>query len=223
MRIAALILGLALPLFACAEGASNTPAAPTKTFEEGKHYTIIAGATKPSKTAPITVTEVFWYGCGHCFKFEDLIHPWSKQLPDYVTFTQSPAMWKQRRPGVPEDMMWTHAKLYYAAKAVQGLDKLHPAFFKAMHTDRKMLLDDAEITAIVDKAGYDGKNFIGVMKSFAIAGQVKQADDRQRQYKVTGTPEVVVSDYYHITTGKAGSQKAMLEVADYLINKLHNQ
>lgn len=219
MRIAALILGLALPLFASAETETT---APTKVYEEGKHYTIIAGAKKPTNNQKVKITEVFWYGCGHCFNFEALVHPWTKSLPSYVEFTQSPAMWKQRRPGVPQDMMWTHAKLYYAAKAVQGLDKLHMAFFKAMHTDRKQLLNDAEIAAIVDKAGFDGKNFVGVMNSFAVGGQVKQADDRQRQYKISGTPEVVVADYYHISASKAGSQAEMLKVASYLAEKLHN-
>lgn len=217
MRIAALVLGLILPLFACAEGAGEAPA---KTFEEGKHYTIIAGATKPTPSDKVKVVEVFWYGCGHCYKFEDVLHPWLEKKPDYIDFTQSPAMWKQRRPGVPQDMMWTHAKLYYAARAVQGLDKLHTAFFDAMHKDRKLLIDDAEIIDIVNKAGFDGKNFVGVMNSFAVAGQVKQADDRQREYKITGTPEIVVADYYHVTAGKAGGQKEMLEVVEYLAKQL---
>ncbi|HEY7774152.1 MAG TPA: thiol:disulfide interchange protein DsbA/DsbL [Marinagarivorans sp.] len=219
MRIAALILGLALPLLACAEDKASTTT-PAKTFEEGKHYTVISGATKPAKSDVVDVIEVFWYGCGHCYTFEAHIEPWAEKAPDYVNFTQSPAMWKQRRPGVPQDMMWTHAKLYYAAKAIQGLDKLHHAFFEAMHKDRKLLLDDAEIATVVDKAGFDGKNFVGVMNSFAVAGQVKQADDRQRQYKITGTPEIVVADYYHISASKAGGQKEMLEVVDYLVEKL---
>ena len=216
MRIAAFLIALVFPLFACAAGEK----APEKVFEEGKHYSVIPGATKPSKSAKVKVTEVFWYGCGHCFKFETPLHKWLEKKPDYIEFTQSPAMWKQRRPGVPHDMMWTHAKLYYAAKAVQGLDKLHPAFFEAMHTDRKLLIEDTEISAIVDKAGFDGKNFVGVMNSFAVAGQVKQADDRQREYKITGTPEVVVADYYHISASKAGGQKEMLEVAEYLAKQL---
>lgn len=216
MRIAALILSLVFPLLAYAEADK----APEKTFEEGKHYSIIPGASKPSKSDKVKVTEVFWYGCSHCYKFEKPLHAWLKDKPDYIEFTQSPAMWKQRRPGVPGDMMWTHAKLYYAAKAIQGLDKLHPAFFNAMHKDRKMLFEDAEIIDVVNKAGLDGKNFVGVMKSFAITGQIKQADDRQRAYKITGTPEVVVADYYHISASKAGGQKEMLEVASYLAKQL---
>ena len=218
MRLITLVLGLVLPLFACAEGDKTAPA---KTFVEGTHYTILDGASKPAKSDKVTVTEVFWYGCGHCYKFEETIAEWKKTKPAYVEFTQSPAMWKQRRPGAPEDLMWTHAKLYYAAKAIQGLDKLHIVFFDAMHKDHKSLIDDAEIADVVSKAGFDGKNFVGVMNSFAVAGQVKQADDRQRTYKITGTPEIVVADYYHVNATKAGGQKEMLDVVDYLVKELH--
>ncbi len=215
MRITALILGLILPLLACAEADKTEP-----TYKEGEQYTILKGATKPGKLDKVKVTEVFWYGCSHCFHFEGPIHEWQKNKPAYIEFTRSPAMWKQRRPGVPEDMMWKHAKLYYAAQAIQGLDKLHTAFFEAMHKDSKMLLDDAEIMDVVNKAGFDGKNFIGVMNSFAVAGLVNQADDRQRKYQISGTPEVVVADYYHISATKAGSQEEMLKVANYLAEQL---
>jgi thiol:disulfide interchange protein DsbA len=215
MRITAFILGLILPLMACAEADKTEP-----TYKEGEQYTILKGATKPAKSDKVKVTEVFWYGCSHCYHFEGPVHAWLKDKPAYIEFTRSPAMWKQRRPGVPEDMMWTHAKLYYAAQAIQGLDKLHSVFFDAMQKDNKMLLDEAEIMDVVNKAGLDGKNFIGVMNSFAVAGLVNQADDRQRKYQISGTPEVVVADYYHISASKAGSQEEMLKVASYLAEQL---
>jgi thiol:disulfide interchange protein DsbA len=217
MRFAALFLGLTLASFAGAESSATKPA---KKYVEGTEYTVIAGAVKPGKLDKVPVTEVFWYGCGHCYKFEELLEPWVAKLPEYVKFSQSPAMWKQRRQGIPEDVMWTHAKLYYAALAVQGHEKLHKAFFEAMHKDGKQLFDDAEIASVVDKAGFDGKNFVGVMNSFAVAGQVKQADDRQRQYKIAGTPEMIVAGYYHVSATKTGGQKEMLEVVDYLVEKL---
>jgi protein dithiol oxidoreductase (disulfide-forming) len=222
MRISALILGLVLPLFSYAQATNAQDAAPAakKTYEEGTHYSVIPGATKPAKSDKVKITEVFWYGCGHCFKFEDVLHPWLATKPAFIEFTQSPAMWLQRRPGVPQDMMWTHAKLYYAAKAVNALDTLHKAFFEAMHKEQKQLLTDDEIAAVVTRAGHDGKNFIGVMNSFAVAGMVKQADDRQKTYKITGTPELVVGDYYHVNATKAGGQKEMLDVALYLAETL---
>ena len=64
MRIVAVLFSLVLPLLACAQE-KQQPA-----YEEVTHYSIISGQPKPAKTGDITVTEVFWYGCGHCYQFE---------------------------------------------------------------------------------------------------------------------------------------------------------
>lgn len=211
MRILAVVLGLALPLFANAQSVEPK-------FEEGVHYTVLAGQPKPDKSGDIEVTEIFWYGCGHCYTFEPLLQEWKKDLAEDVEFTRSPAMWKQRRN--PADAMWTHAKLYYTASALGELDKLHDAFFKAMHVKNQRLIDDAEIAKVVAEQGVDGETFIKTMDSFAVNSQVTQADARQRAFQISGTPEVVVEGYYHISASKAGGQKEMLEVVDFLVEKL---
>lgn len=214
MRILAIVFGLILPLLACAEEAKPK-------FEEGVHYTVLSGQPKPAKTGDIDVTEVFWYGCGHCYQFEPLLNTWKKTLADDVNFTRSPAMWKQRRN--PADAMWTHAKLYYTASALGQLDKLHEAFFNAMHVKNKQLLDNAEIAGLVKSEGLDGDVFVKTMDSFAVNAQVNQADKRQRDYKISGTPEVIVGGYYHVSTSQAGGQKGMLEVTDFLIDKIRKE
>lgn len=216
MRILAVILAMVLPLLACAE---SEPVKPM--FEEGTDYDVLGDQPKPAKTGPIEVTEVFWYGCGHCYKFESIIGPWKKTLADDVEFVGSPAMWKMRRD--PMDAMWTHAKIYYTASALDSLDKLHMVFFDAMHKQNKQLVDSKEISALVSAQGLDGEAFVKTMDSFAVNAQVNLADARQRNYNVTGTPEMVVAGYYHVGTAKAKSQKRMLEIVDFLIEKVRKE
>lgn len=209
MRLVALVLAL----FASTAAWAADPVAPQ--FEEGKHYTVLKNRPKPPAKGPIEVTEMFWYGCGHCYDFEPLLNQWKETLGEDVKFTRSPAIW--RGP------MRTHAQMYYTAQALGQLDKLHPAFFEAMHKQNKRLENPAEIEAVVNAAGGDGKAFIQTMDSFAVNSQVTQADKRQRAYNVSGTPELVVGGYYHISTATAGGQKGMLQVADYLIEKLRKE
>jgi thiol:disulfide interchange protein DsbA len=213
MRFLIAFLGLALPLLA---SAADAPAKPK--YEEGKHYTVLSGQPKPSKSGKIEVTELFWYGCGHCYVFEPVLHEWEKTLAEDVALVRSPAMWQQRRN--PTDAMWTHARLFYTASALGQLDKLHTVFFDAMHKHNKRLVTPEEISAVVSAQGLDGAAFVKTMDSFAVNAQVTQADARQRAYRVTGTPEIVVGGYYHISAGNAGGQKEMLEIADYLIEKI---
>ena len=205
-----------MPLFAFAEAAPAAPKAPAA-IEEGKQYEVLEGAAKPSARRKIEVTELFWYGCGHCYAFEPILEPWVKKLPADVKFTRSPAMWPTRRPGMPEDLMKTHAKLYYAALAMNAVDKLHQPLFDALQKEGKGMYEDAEIAAVVKAAGVDGDKFVATMKSFAVNSQVTQADARQKAFKLSGTPELVVANYYKISASNAGGQKEMLDVADFLI------
>lgn len=221
MNVKPLFNSMLMCVFALACVFSISVAAGGNAYKEGKHYTIIKASKKPKPGSKVEVMEVFWYGCGHCYKFEAVIKPWKENKPSYIDFKRSPAMWPQRRPGIPSNWMETHAKLYYAASALGHLDELHPAFFDAMHKQSKLLYKPKEIEAIVSAQGFNGKNFVAVMDSFAIKGQVTQADERQKLYKISGTPEIIVGGHYHVTTSKAGGQKEMLDIATYLAKKLY--
>jgi hypothetical protein len=43
-------------------------------YEEGVHYQVLAKEVPTQDPTKIEVTEVFWYGCGHCYTFESLVH-----------------------------------------------------------------------------------------------------------------------------------------------------
>ena len=236
MRFLTLVFGLVLPLLACAEGdapkanSQAEPAAkvqkavkakPKSSFKEGKHYSVIKGQPKPSGTGKIKVEELFWYGCGHCYKFESVAHHWLDSKADDVKFVRTPAMWRGTRDA--KDTMWLHAKLYHTAVAMGAVDKLHIVFFEAMHKKNMRLTDPAEIEKVVNEQGLDGKLFVATMDSFAVEAQVAQGESRQKSYKITGTPELVVGGYYHISSRKAGSHEKMFEVADFLVDKIRSE
>jgi len=237
MRFLIIAFGLLLPLLACAEGdASKSKSAsdvkakaeqmaakpkPVKTFKEGEHYTVIKGQPKPAKTGKIKVEELFWYGCGHCYKFEPVAHHWLASKADDVQFMRTPAMWRGTRDA--KDQMWLHAKLYYTAVAMGAGEKLHSAFFDSMHKKNMRLTDPAEVEKVVNEQGMDGKLFVATMSSFAVEAQVAQGEQRQKAYKISGTPELVVGGYYHISSRKAGSHEKMFEVVDYLVSKVRSE
>ena len=194
--------------------------AASSSYQEGKHYVKLPSPAPVEEPGKIEVAELFWYGCGHCYTFESLLEEWEANLADDVVVARSPAMWRQRRE--PADAMWTHARLFYTAKALGSLDQLHNAFFEAMHKNNKPLLNKSEIAKLVTDNGLDGDAFVKTMDSFGVNAQVEQADARQRTYKITGTPEMVVGGYYHVSATKAGSQQAMLQTVDYLIDRIRS-
>ena len=180
-------------------------------YEEGKHYTVITPAIKVGKENEVIVTEFFWYGCSHCYAFEDMLHAWADKLPAGARLEPSPAMWARG--------MDLHARAYYVAKSLKVLDQVHEPIFKKMHLERKRLGSQAEIRQVFVANGVDADAFDTAWDSFGIESQVRQANSRMRAAQVNGTPSMMINGKYRIDTRHSGTQGGMLEVADYLIQK----
>src|SRR5690554_7018964 len=62
-------------------------------------------------------SDLFWYGCPHCFQLESLLTPWKKTVADDVSVTGVPAQFGRA---------WVaHAQLYYVADLLGVLDQVH--------------------------------------------------------------------------------------------------
>ena len=181
-------------------------------YQEGKHYIALNTPVRTSSADKIEVTELFWYGCGHCFTFEPLAVQWKGKIADDVVFVQSPAMWNKP--------MELHARAFYAAKALKVLDKVHQPIFNAMNLERKRLKNADEIYPFFQAQGISKEDFTKSFNSFTVTSQVKQADARARGYRITGTPSLVVDGRYRISAKSAGGHAQMLQVVDYLVAKI---
>ncbi|SDK44988.1 thiol:disulfide interchange protein DsbA/DsbL [Microbulbifer yueqingensis] len=213
-----LIFTLLLSLTACAQDNGQ--------FKAGQHYQVLPQAVPQGDDGKIEVTELFWYGCGHCYHFEPMLNKWEAETPADVELVKIPAIW--------QPVMEVHARLYYVADAMGVLDKMHQPVFNAINNQRKMFAnrdgrewnpDMDAIKALFNEHGADGEKAVKLMNSFAINSKVKQGMANQRAYQLAGTPEMVVAGKYRISTslpgfkGKSDGQQLMLDVADYLIEK----
>lgn len=213
-----LLLTLLFSLAACAQDSGQ--------FKAGQHYQVLPQAVPQADDDKIQVTELFWYGCGHCYHFEPALTSWAGKLPQDVAVNKIPAIW--------QPLMEVHARMYYVADAMGVLDKMHQPIFNAINNQRKMFAtrngrewnpDLKAIEELFTSNGTDGAKAAKLMNSFSISSKVKQGMANQRAYQLSGTPEVVVAGKYRISTslpglkGKSNGQELMLQVADYLIAK----
>lgn len=204
-RLAALAL-LFFPLLACAEAVTEDK------YKQGQHYSVLATPVKTRNSKKVEVVEVFWYGCSHCYSFEPVVQRWHENQADDVDFWQSPAIWR--------DHMVVHARAFYAAQQLRKKHPgLHQAIFDAMNVNRNPLKDEAAVAALFAKNGVSAEEFGKAYNSFAATSGVRLADARTRNYKVTGTPELIVNGKYRVSARMAGSQQDMLDVVDFLISK----
>jgi len=180
-------------------------------YVQGRHYQILDNPTVTRNPSKIEVVEVFWFGCNHCYALESYIQPWKKDLPNDVDFWKSHITWNAQAE--------THARLFYSAKALGIEEKAIPAAFTAIWREGRNLLGNSEIEYFFKGFGIEKERYLSVSNSFGVNNAVKQANNRMREWAVTGVPTIIVNGKYKVSgTREIGTSK-LLEVVDFLIEK----
>ena len=184
-------------------------------FIEGTDYQPISPAVKTSQPDKVVVTEIFWYGCPHCFRFEPYVERWSANLPEGVVFEQVPSSLNPR---------WTeHARAYYAFKMMDALDKSHKALFDAIHVKRQRLTSLDMLAEFAGEIGLDEKVFRETYFSFPVETLIRKNIQKEKRYGHRGVPAVIVNGKYLVSASVAGSNQRMIEIMSYLVAKELNQ
>ena len=201
-----------LLLVAMIFGVAATVSAQPSLYVEGTHYEIIAHPVRTADPNKIEISEIFWYGCPHCYAFEPLITSWEEKLPSDVAFVRSPGMWNQT--------MEIHAQIYYAAEALGVTGKIHDVAFNEIHQRRNYLQTEDAIKDMFVSQGVAPADFDKAWKSFSVSSAVKRANTRMRDYGVRGVPSIVVNGKYLVSVGGVvPTQTDMLKIVDFLVQK----
>lgn len=201
-----LVMGLMLPLLACAAPNANAP------LVEGQDYELI---DNPAPFAPLAgkveVVEVFGYTCGHCAHFEGVLQPWLAKLPAHVRFTPVPAVFGGH---------WdAYARAYYAAEQLGVAKRGHAALFDALHEKRSLPMQGVSIeqlSGFYSAYGVDAARYADALRSDAVNAKMKAARDFALRSGVRGTPTVIVNGKYRV---RGTSMEDMLRITDALIAK----
>jgi len=180
-------------------------------YVEGRHYQILDNPTVTRNPSKVEVVEVFWFGCNHCYSLESYIQPWKRNLPNDVDFWKSHITWNAQAE--------THARLFYSARALGIEEKAIPAAFTAIWREGRNLLGNSEVEYFFKGFGIEKERYLSVSNSFGVNNAVKQANNRMRQWTVTGVPTIIVNGKYKVSgTREIGTSK-LLDVVDFLIEK----
>jgi protein dithiol oxidoreductase (disulfide-forming) len=196
-------------------GGSATTAPTSANFKEGTNYQRLVPA-QPTTVAPdkVEVVEVFWYGCGHCFRLDPAIESWrAKSKPGYVEFVRVPAMWN--------DTTRMHARLYYATELLGKGDELHSLIFREFHVNGNQLNTVEKIAAFFKQHGVGNEEFNKAFSSFAVESKLQRADFLNRRYRVQSVPMMVVNGKYTTDVGMAGSEPQLFALIGELAAHEH--
>ncbi|MHB8346737.1 MAG: thiol:disulfide interchange protein DsbA/DsbL [Acidiferrobacterales bacterium] len=167
---------------------------------------------QPVTTAPkIEVREFFWYGCPHCFHIEPILENWLKTLPPDAEFVRTPAEFNPA---------WaTAARAYYTFQALGITNKVHGAFFRAIHVDHKNMDNVNNVAAFLAKYGISKQRFLSTYNSFSVDADVRRTAAMEVPYGIDSVPTFVVDGRYVTNPAIAGGQRRCLRIVSYLIKK----
>ena len=215
LRTQFLLFYFLIALLGCSNDEQTTfEAGNGEKFRAGVHYELLDNPTKVRDPSKIEVTEVFWFGCNHCYALEPYIARWKRDIPLDVTFIKSPATWN--------DMLKTHATIYYTAKALGIEQQFVPAAFNTIQNEGKMLTGNTELEYYFRGFDVQKDRYKAVSTSFGVRNAVDQADKKMKDWKVTGVPSLVVNGKYKVAASRSVRTDELFDVVDFLIEKERN-
>lgn len=183
-----------------------------KTFQEGKHYEVVA----EKKTEAPTVTEFFSLYCGHCFQFEALVDTVAASLKTGTKFEKSHVSYLPRNN---EATQFGIVKAFIAMKDLGMQKELTAQFFSAIHLKGIVIDSEDDIKQIFLANDISEAKFQKVYNSPDLIKRARAMTKLWDEKKVGNVPTLVVNGMYKIDMGSVGSIEELVALTNYLLEK----
>jgi protein dithiol oxidoreductase (disulfide-forming) len=203
-------------------------AAAATNWGQGTNYFLVVPPQATSVAAgKVEVTEVFSYACPVCAHFYPVVDRLQAALPANAEIDFVAASFR------PDEDWPAFQRAYYAAQ-ILGIDKrTHDAMFDAVWKTGELAVVDPNtqrlrvpVPSIQDiakfyarVAGVKPETFIATANSFGVDTRMRQADQLVKDYRVEGTPTIIVNGKYRLDTQSAGGPDQLIELVKWLVAK----
>ena len=197
-------------------------------WQAGRQYALIQPAGAVSVPAgKIEVTEAFSYGCIHCYRAKNEIAKLKASLPSDAVMTYLHASF------IPTEGWPMLQQAFYTAQALGIAEAVHDQMFTAIwETGEFPLLDPKTggarkpLPTIEDAARFYQKyaavkaeTFLATARSPKVSEAVRRADKLVADYKVSGTPSLVVNGRYQIRMEELSGWDEIRQLVAFLISQ----
>jgi len=187
----------------------STQVGAQQAYVEGVDYKVISPVVKTSHPDKVVVTEMFWYGCPHCFRFEPYIEHWEKSIPDGVVF--------EPVPSVLNPSWMNHARAFHTFKLMGVQKQVHKDLFDAIHIKRQRLDTLDQLAEFAVDQGLDEKLFRDSFASFPVDSQLRKSTQLEKRYGHNGVPAIIINGKYLASGSMAGTNDRLIKIIDYLV------
>jgi len=182
---------LRFALIAAALAASTAFASPTAPVNGADYITLAQPQPTQATGKKVEVIEFFAYHCPACNFLEPTLNQWVKKQGDNIVMRRVHLPFQG--PADPE------AHLFLTLEAMGKLEEYHPRIFQAVHVQRQRLLKDDAIIEWAVKNGLDRAKFMETWNSFGVTTKLRRLGQLQANYKVTGTPTIIIDGKYVVS------------------------
>ncbi len=184
-------------------------------FTEGDYYIEVKGEVTKNKE----VTEFFSFYCPYCFKQEPLMAEIVAFLPADATFKKNHV---DNMPGKNIKIEQALTKALITAEILKVKEKIVPAIFKYIHTDKAKFDNEKDIKNIFVINGVDSSRFDKTFASFHVANQFKKMQMKTQALRKQGigsVPTIIINGKYKPITNNIKSMDEYKQLIMHLLNK----
>ncbi|MGH1540202.1 MAG: thiol:disulfide interchange protein DsbA/DsbL [Arenicella sp.] len=180
-------------------------------YRVGTHYDVISEPMPVTTGDKIQVSELFWYGCPHCFSLEPHLLDWQQKKPANAEFYEIPAVFGSQ---------WGfHAQAFYTIKALGIKEQAHQEIFNAIHLQKKQVNTFDQLVTLLEKFGKDRHAIETAFNSFSVDNNLRNATLMSSKSGANSVPAIIIDGKYRTSVSQAGGYQQLMALMNYLINK----
>jgi protein dithiol oxidoreductase (disulfide-forming) len=183
-------------------------------WQAGVHYRLVPSPVAPTvASGKVEVTEVFWYGCSHCFALDPVLEEWNARKASYIEFVRVPVIWGP--------IHRQHAKLYYTLLALRR-PELHAKVFEAVHREGNAMSAREDVQAramqmsFLAQHGVSEQQFGAAYDSMMVATNMQRAESYTQALAIESVPSIFINGKIATSVGEAGGEAQLLKLIDDL-------
>ena len=181
-------------------------------FVEGVDFQLIndiPSSYEQKKSKKILIVEAFWYGCPHCYIFDDYLSKWELKKEKDIEFVNMPVVFNKP---------WLlHARVFYTIEEMDNYSELHKSFFYAFHEQQRKFSTLDSVMNFVDSQNIDVDKAKKIFSSEKISKKVQAAHYMLETYKIDSVPAIIINNKYKISGSMAKTYDRMIEISEYIV------
>ena len=181
-------------------------------FVEGVDFQLIndnPSSYEQKKSKKIIILEAFWYGCPHCYIFDNYLSKWELKKEKDIEFVNMPVVFNKP---------WLlHARVFYTIMEMDNYSELHKNFFYAFHEQQRKFSTLDSIMNFFDSQNVDIDKAKKIFLSDKISKKVQEANYMLETYKIDSVPAIIINNKYKISGRMAKSYDRMLKISEYIV------